>query len=371
MVRKYAALLFVMAMTSAQFSPAAAPSGPAEQCRFIGIKDFIDFKSHVSTNSNESVLLSPVISVPIAWDELVASWNLETPPGAWVKVEAKSIYPDHETKFYTMGIWSLDSEEHPRGSVRHQRDPDGTVNDDTLVLKRAGGKLQLRLTLGGTDTASMPKLKFIGLSFLDSKLEIEPLPPNRAVWGKIIPTTERSQNSYPQERGWCSPTSLSMVLSRWGELLHRPDLEADVPEVASKVYDDIFGGTGNWPFNTAYAGSFPGMRGYVARFSDISELEDWIAAGIPVVISAPWHLLMPGRHDTGSGHLTVCIGFTKDGDVVINDPATNLKKGQKVRHIYKRQNVIKAWKESNNTVYLIYPTTAQLPPDRFGHWEKP
>jgi hypothetical protein len=55
--------------------------------------------------------------------------------------------------------------------------------------------------------------------------------------------------------------------------------------------------------------------------------------------------------------------------VVINDPATNFLKGQHVRHVYTRENVIKAWRESRNTVYLVYPAGAKLPPDRFGHWD--
>jgi hypothetical protein len=105
----------------------------------------------------------------------------------------------------------------------------------------------------------------------------------------------------------------------------------------------------------------------VTRFNGLSELEDWIAAGIPVVISAPWNLLQPGRQDTGNGHLVVCIGFTKEGDVVINDPATNLK-GDRVRHVYRRANVIRAWATSHNTVYLIYPAGAKLPDNREGHW---
>ena len=157
-----------------------------------------------------------------------------------------------------------------------------------------------------------------------------------------------------------------MALERWANVLNRPELNLDVPKVAAAVYDDEYGGTGNWPFNTAFAGSFKDMRAYVTRFDNISELEDWIAAGIPVIISAPWHLLEPGRHATGSGHLTVCIGFTKDGDVVINDPGTNPKKS--VRHIYKRQNFIRAWAKSRNTVYLVYPVSAQVPENRFGHW---
>jgi hypothetical protein len=111
------------------------------------------------------------------------------------------------------------------------------------------------------------------------------------------------------------------------------------------------------------------MRAYVTRFSDISELEDWIVAGLPVIISAPYNLMAPGRNATGYGHLTVCIGFTETGDVVINDPATNLSKGQHVRHIYKRADIEHAWAASHRTVYLVYPEGTKLPPDRFGHWD--
>ena len=364
-------ILFLMLSASAKSNTVSAGQGPADQSRLVGITNFAGFTAAPSSNLNEAVLLSQVIKAPMAWNELVVSWNAESPPEAWLKVEARGIFPDHETKFYTLGFWSRVSAAHPRSSVRGQKDADGTVNDDTLVLTRPGADAQLRLTLGGPGAASRPQLKFLGLSFLDNRFVPAPLPPRREVWGTIIPTPERSQHSYEQGEGWCSPTSLSMVLTRWGEVLHRPELSLDVPEVAAGVHDPGLGGTGNWPFNTAFAGSFPGLRAYVTRFSDLSEVEDWIAAGIPVILSAHWDLLAPGRKPTGHGHLVVCIGFTENGDAVINDPATNLQKGQQVRHIYARENVIKAWKKSGNTVYLVYPETARLPADRFGHWETP
>jgi uncharacterized protein YvpB len=370
MRRKNFPILFLL-MSTLIPSMGATPPGPSDQCRFIGFTNFAGFTvGPRATNSPESSLVSPVIKAPIAWDELVVSWDALAPVQTWLKVEARGIYPDHETKYYTMAVWSRDAAEHPRATVRRQRDDDGTVNADTLVLKHPGADVQLRVTLSAVNGAARPELKFIGLSFLDSKAAVALMPPNKAVWGKIITTPELSQHSYPDEKGWCSPTSLAMVLRRWSEEMHRPEMNVDVPEVVAAVYDNGFRGTGNWPFNTAYAASFPGMRGYVTRFSDLSEVEDWIEAGIPVILSARWDLLAPGRKPTGSGHLVVCIGFTPEGDVVINDPATNFKMGQKVRHIYTRENVIKAWKESNNTVYLVYPETAQIPPDRYGHWEK-
>jgi hypothetical protein len=348
-------------------SPAATPS---DQCRFIGIHRFDNFTAETS-DSGERVLLSPVIKAPISWNELVVSWNAANPKGSWLKVEARGLYPDRQTKDYSLGQWSADSPEHPRQSFRGQKGDDGDVRTDTLVLNRPGADVRLRVTLGGPNRDAIPELKFLGLSFLDTRVQPDSPVSDRSAWGKIIPTPERSQNSYPQEEGWCSPTSLSMILDRWSGIISRPELNLDVPEIASNIFDPVFPGTGNWAFNAAFAGSFSGMRAYVARFSDITELETWINAGIPVAISAPWHLLSPGRKDTGSGHLVVCIGFDENGDVVINDPATNLQKGQSVRHIYARNDVINAWKVHHNTVYLIYPENVSPPPDPFGHWDKP
>lgn len=339
---------------------------PSEQTRFIGITNFNNFAS--LSGGNSTVMTSPVIKSPIPFNELVLSWNAVTPPGTSIRLEVQAIEPEHKTKFYAMGIWSEDAA--VRTSVGDQNDSDAKVKSDTLVLKQKATAVQIRVTtFYKTGQNSLPQIKFLGVSFLDTSVKVATLPPNRAAWGKILTVPEKSQNSYPQEKGWCSPTSLSMVLNLWSEKLNRPEMALDVPEIAASIYDPNFGGTGNWPFNTAFAGKFPGMRAYVSRFSDMSELEDWIVAGLPVIISAPYNLMAPGRHATGNGHLTVCIGFTENGDIVINDPATNLEKGQHVRHIYKRADVANAWATSHHTVYLVYPEGSKLPPDRFGHWD--
>lgn len=332
---------------------------------FVGLDNFSNFTQSQNADG-ETVLLSPIIPSAIDWNELIVSWNADAPPGTFLKIEARAILRDHQTEFYTLGLWSPDNKTFPRTSMRGQTDADGKVETDTLVLKNLAVAAQIHVTLGGTNS-EMPKLKFLGLSFCNSQAPPSGHPPNRAAWGKTIQTPERSQLGYPQEKGWCSPAAVSMVLARWAEILNRPELNLDVPVVAAKVYDDAYVGTGNWPFNTAFAGSFPGLRGCVTRFDDISELEDWIADGIPVVVSARWDLLRAGRSDTGNGHLIVCIGFTKAGDVVVNDPATDLKKDSG-RHIYQRADVLRSWQTSHNTVYLIYPVGARLPENQHGHW---
>lgn len=330
------------------------------------MENFADFE-HATNRTGGLILLSPKIDSPIPWNELIVSWNAIAPAGTFLKVEASAILPDHASRFYTMGIWSPDGKIFPRTSVRGQKDADGNVDTDTLILNQTANAAQIRVTLGGTNGA-MPALKFLGLSFANTKIPRTAREPDRAAWGRIIPTPEHSQHGSWTNAGWCSPTSLSMALSRWAEVLHRPEMDLTVPEVAVKVYDSDFAGTGNWPFNTAFAGSFAGMRSYVTRFDDIAEVEEWIAAGIPVILSARWDWLQPGRPVDRDGHLIVCIGFTENGDVVVNDPATRLDQGESVRRIYKRGNVIRSWTKSHNAVYLVYPVGTMIPKNRYGHW---
>jgi hypothetical protein len=361
---KTCALLAAAVLSSCQSVRADSNAGFSD---FVGREDFSEFTRSQSADGR-AILLSPEIKARIPWNELIVSWNAGAPTGTFIKVEASARLPDHQTEFYTQGNWSPDGKVFPRTSVRGQKDADGNVNTDTLILNQSAGAAQIRVTLGGKNGA-MPKLRFLGLSFSNTKVPPANRPPNHAAWGKTISTPERSQHGYPNERGWCSPTSLSMTLERWADVLHRPEMNLTVPEVAAAVYDPEFGGTGNWPFNAAFAGSFQGMRSYVTRFDDLSEVEDWIVAGIPVILSARWDLLQPGRPRDTAGHLVVSIGFTESGDVVINDPATRLEKGESVRRVYKRENVIRSWAKSHNTVYLVYPESARIPQDRFGHWQ--
>jgi len=343
------------------------PSGKGDFSYFSTQGDFSDY-TRTTNNSGEMVLLSPEIKSHIPWNELIVSWNADAPAGTYLEIEAAAISDGHQSKFYTIALWSPDNQMYPRTSVRGQKDADGNVDTDTLIVNQPASAAQIRVTLGGTNGA-LPSLKFLGASFSNTRISPAARPPNHAAWGKIIETPEHSQHGYPGAKGWCSPTSLSMVLARWARVLDRPEMNLTVPEVAAKVYDDGFAGTGNWPFNTAFAGSFSGMRSYVTRLDDISEVEDWIAAGIPVILSARWDWLQPGRPLDKDGHLIVCIGFTENGDVVINDPATRFEKGETVRHIYKRADVIHSWTKSHNAVYLVYPENAKIPRNSFGHWE--
>jgi hypothetical protein len=320
--------------------------------QFVGFSDFTQFKRDGAT------LTSPIIDPAIDWNEVIPSWNLAG--FGEITIEMRIIHPDHTSRFYNLGNWTLSTN---RTSVKDQNDDDGRVDTDTLVSKRRGGKLEARISFRN---AHPDDLKFLSFAFGDNKAERKSLKPHRKFWGKVIDVPTRSQLDYPEgAKNWCSPTSSSMILDYWSKQLNRPELNITVREAAKCIYDPMWPGTGNWPFNTAYAGSFPGMRGYVSRLTDISELEEWIEAGIPIATSVSYNRLK-GRGTAGSGHLIVCVGFDKLGDIVVNDPGTKL---DNVRRTFPRDLFRQAWADSGNTVYIIYPEQWKIPPAEFDHWE--
>src|SRR6266566_3470883 len=114
--------------------------------QFVGWTDFTSFTRGPGGSAGETVFVSTQIVSQIQWDQLIVSWNADAPPGAVLKIEARAIYPDRATRFYTMGIWSGAGDDPHRMSVKDQKDDDGEILTDTLGLKVPCDRAQIRLT---------------------------------------------------------------------------------------------------------------------------------------------------------------------------------------------------------------------------------
>src|SRR5690348_16472516 len=169
-----------------------AALGSDLNCRgrqFIGFDSFNRFEKGI--DSGKQVLTSPVISAKIHFNELIVSWNATLSSNEYLVVEARAFYPDHPTKYYHLGLWSQDPIRFPPRSQAAQRDAQGDVSTDTLILNQSSDRLQIRITIA-SDGQSSP-LKFLGLSLADTMAAPAGLPPNRKAWGKQIAVPERSQ----------------------------------------------------------------------------------------------------------------------------------------------------------------------------------
>lgn len=290
------------------------------------------------------------VSVP-AFDELVPSWNSRTGASGSVSLEVRAQTPDQRwTRWYSFGTWSAAE---GRTSLNGQRDAQGQILTDTLRLSARATAYQYRLTLRGTGTTT----SLIALNTSDRAARLAGLgqPGDRRAWGKASAVPQRSQMIYPDGgEVWCSPTSVSMILANYG-------VNLSVPQAAHGMYDRAYAGTGNWPFNTAYAGE-QGMRAFVTRLPSLAAAERYTAAGIPLAVSLGWKKgELPGAAVTSSdGHLMVLVGFDAAGNPVLNDPAA--PNNDTVRRTYPRATFEKLWLgHSGGLSYVITPQGTALP----------
>src|SRR5882762_5941910 len=168
---------------------------------------------------------------------------------------------------------------------------------------------------------------------------------------------------------WCSPTSTEMVVEYWNKRPTStemswvgPHADPQVDYAARFTYDAAYGGTGNWPFNTAYASRF-GLSAPVLQLGSLNDAERYLALGVPLVASishAPGALPGVLNNAGTSGHLLVIVGFTASGDVIANDPAA--LSDTTVRRVYGREAFERAWiGGSGGVVYLIATPNTFVP----------
>ncbi len=300
----------------------------------------------------------PAIPVDFDFDELIPSWNAVTPAGTWVEVLVRVERNGRWTTWYNLGIWASGSETIRRQSVPSQGDEDGHVAIDTLVISAENGAVhayQLRMRLFSVGRETTPSVRYLSAAYSTTPRKTsDPSAGNPAHWGTLLAVPECSQMVYPDGGDvWCSPTSISMVASYWEG--GAGPCEPGVRAAAAGTYDWVYGGTGNWPFNTAYAATL-GFHGSVRRFSSLEEIEAWVARGVPVVISFAWGngQLTGAALPSSSGHLAVVVGFDDQGNPIVNDPAA--ESDEFVQRTYLRSELEPLWLGSTGgTVYVIKP----------------
>ena len=317
---------------------------------------------------------------------MITSWNADVPAGARVTVELQGRKPDEtDTRWYVLGEWAFDDATFGRTSVGNQLDEDGNVAVDVFTARSPLESYRLRLTLAGSSQLS-PTVRLLTAIASSATAEATRVAATSTVLAGAVelavPTYAQGihADEYPEFGGggssWCSPASTAMVMAFWGagpsaaEMAWVDPAYADpwVDHAARFTFDREYEGTGNWSFNTAYAGHY-GLVAFVTRLRSLHEAEMFVQDGFPLVASISvdagelrGFLLPQGT----SGHLVVIVGFTADGNVIVNDPAAT--SNDTVRRVYDRSQFEKAWiSGSGGVVYVIGRPGAELPPS-LGNW---
>jgi peptidase C39-like protein len=368
-------LVLILVQTSA-VPVAALDSTPIHFQRF-------DSQLQLTAGQASGTWTLPPVEPGFAFTRLVASWNADTPAAGRITVDAQVTTTAGETSdWYTLGIWAASDASVQRTSVSGQSDGLGRVATDTLYARAdpfASYRLRVRLERQAVDDPS-PTVRSMGASVSDftyvaGQATSAPLS-SQPVELYVPPLSQEIHaRQYPQWGGggeaWCSPTSTEMVVEFWGRGPSADDLswvdpryaDPGVDYAARSAYDAAYRGTGNWPFNAAYAGRF-GLDSFVTQLRSLAEAEQFVRAGIPLVASIASR---PGELDgflfSGgtSGHLVVIAGFDAAGNPIVYDPAA--WSDSSVRRVYDRAQFERVWlRGSGGTVYVIHPPEVPLPP---------
>ncbi|MFF8728717.1 peptidase C39 family protein [Streptomyces sp. NPDC015171] len=329
-----------------------------------GRTDYTDPHTGTTATWEYATWTGPVHRLTTPATEVVASWSAHTPAGTWLQVELRGTYADGtDTPWYVMGRWASGDQDIKRTSVDGQTDGRSTVWTDTFAIDDASTGLRLtayrlRLTLyrrpGTRRTPTVWRLGAMG-SDVPDRFTVPASTPGLAQ-ELAVPrySQEIHKGQYPEYdnggEAWCSPTSSQMIIEYWGGRLTREQLswvdpayaDPQVDHAARFTYDHQYEGCGNWPFNAAYAATFEGLQGVVTRLASLTDLETLIAAGIPAITSQSFlKEELTGAGYGTSGHLMTVIGFTADGDVIANDPAS--ADDAAVRRVYARREFENIW----------------------------
>jgi hypothetical protein len=159
-----------------------------------------------------------------------------------------------------------------------------------------------------------------------------------------VPPVSQYEDVRGDERGWCAPASLAMLLAYRGYPL-------DIAVVAREVRDARYGGTGNWTLNTAFAGTL-GFRAAAVHLRDLAHAHAFLADDIPLALSIAWAGdELPGAALPASdGHLVVLRGIDERGDALVNDPAR-----PEVAVAYPRAAFERAWLGHGGIAFAVAP----------------
>ncbi|MEE4542420.1 C39 family peptidase [Streptomyces sp. V4-01] len=339
---------------------------------------------------------SPWVELPFTATDVIPSWTADAPDGArlTVRLQVRDARGG-ASGWYVMAHWCAGDALAHRATVPGQGDRHGRVDVDTFTAG-PGGVSAYRLAVhlavdaagppGGGAAPALSRLHAVASRPARAPAggPVSPgVPPgarHAGAWGTVLDVPARSQGVHaghcPQWDGggeaWAGPACTAMLTEFFGRGPSAADCawldpEDPAPQVdfaARQVYDYAYRGCGNWAFNAAYPARF-GLHGMVVRLLSLTDLERFVAAGIPVAASLAFRsgeLTAPGPSYTTAGNIVVVCGFTGAGDVVVNDPLSAAD--DTVRRVYPRDAFARVWLSGGvaGAAYLVHPPGHPLPP---------
>ena len=367
----------------------------------------------------EATFLTPVFQTEKPFNDLIASWNTETPAGTTAEIFGRVYIADYDgwedrngtvhdgwTDWITWGEWSTHiARACPECQDTHPR-KDSEDNDGWAYAYSKPGYGDSSLNVRGEFTATAFQLKAV----LRAAEDCQALPALRllaATWKNTNDPNWQQDCTYPEEPVEAAPSVLldtpaisqmardpdyaKVICSATSATMLMNGLGADLlPEDVTLLgFDHGFGGNGNWSFTCAAAGAY-GFEAYVS-YSSFEAIRQELTRGYAVTLSVKYsnkpdddQPYLENAPQRVGGHLITIVGyyFSQElGEYVYcsNDPAG--KTDAEVAHReYRESQLDKCWyrraayfihnKEAGAGLYVRDYVTSTLMPvkDQPGLW---
>lgn len=310
--------------------------------------------------NHEACYESPIIRAALPFNELLLSWNMDVPPGAWAILEV-SVGRQGEKRsspWLRVGDWGAT----PGKPAPTPRFNQGRVDVDIFRSNQHFDAFRYRLRAVATGPATCEvRVRRVAACYSDTLGQPSSAQPphaghRRRSGGRShvrrLPVPFRSQRAVRRTLAdrLCSPTSLAMVLEFHG-------VKCATLDLARLCHDPVHDIYGNWVRNVQAAASL-GIDGYLTRFSAWGPVERLIANGLPVIASIRFNrprLIRAAPYRMTQGHLLVICGFDASGNVEVCDPAV-ADPAHGARLSYPRAELEQAWfGGSGGVAYVLMP----------------
>ena len=309
----------------------------------------------------EGVWTGPEVETEMPFTELIASFNPHVPNDTGVTLEIRVKQGETWSPWLFMQSWGRVIFP-PARTIKFDG---GAVDIDQIELTKPAEAYQCRVGLiaFNHDTTVAPSVRRLSVCYsgvVDDARERERLRPKPttlpANFARDLPVPFYGQGDFKNPRSlWgliCSPTSTSMVMEFQGA-------KFSTLENCDRIYDPQYDLFGNWGRAVARAGEV-GLDAWLARFRNWDQVKQQIADGTPVIASIRFRKgqVQGFLYRSTGGHLLVVRGFTGDGGVIVNDPASREKGGGAV---YPEAEFAKAWFDNGGVGYVIKKPAKPLP----------
>jgi len=318
--------------------------------------------------AGEGSLVTPVYETERPFNDMVASWNTETPAGTYAEVLGRVYVPGLGwSKWLSWGNWSTliarrcdyDEDDIAFANTFHN-DGDSSIN---VKDGKSASAFQLKAVLHAKEGVEMPSIRLLAATWKntnDPNWTQHCVYPENKIEEKqrvLLAVPPISQKRRDPDYGGviCSAVTMNMMLNYFGEPV--------LPEEMSFMnYDHGFGGNGNWSFNTACAGAY-GYESY-CLYADFAGVRQELSKGNPVGFSVKYSRntdsdvpFLENSTTTTHGHLVCIIGYYFNEEIgeyvyYCNDPAGSYDLSVGPRE-HRESQLSKAW--YRRMIYVLHP----------------